>query len=878
MRSAKWFHVLCLLLLAGMPAMSSSQVLEQDSLVLVDLYNYLDGPNWNGKWDLNTPVSTWYRLTLENGRVTSLNLGANNLSGNLIPSSLANLDSLTYLDLASNPKLTAPVPDALYQLDALVQIDFSLNGMTGSFSSQIANLKNLIVFKVNESNFSGPVPAELSQLKNIQYIYLGGNNFDEPVLETLVQLPALKTLNLWGAVLHEEIPPEIGNLHDLETLILSNNQFYGTVPQELTTITGIKQLDLSYNDLDSLPDFAPLVNLTRLYIDNNNLSFDDIEPQMQLNIDNYRYSPQDSCGDGGSLTTWTGEKLELTAPDASALNQYQWIKDGLDLPGENSRTFLEYASGYSDAGRYSCRITNPGVPDLTIYMKSVMVYVRDYGFLQDSLALVDLYNSTGGANWLRKEGWLSKPLSEGWQGVQMSGSRVTHILLSANNLDGTIPHTIGNMDSLMIFQAGNNQLTGSLPEEFGNLKKLKVLDLRVNQMSGALPFAIGYAKALTEIYLFDNQFSGQLPVELWQLTNMEILNLSGNDFEGELPAAIGNLTKLRYFSVYDNQMTGAIPDEVYSLTNLTDLVLSYNKFSAAPISPLIGNLVNLKSLYMAEINAMGSIPDEIGSLTELDILHLFGNQLTGAVPASFNNLHKMYALYLHKNKLDALPVLDSLPSYTSLHVYKNQLMFDDLEPFMGLGFSNFEYSPQDSVGEKMDSVLTPGQFMYLAAHVDGSSNAYQWLLNGAEIPGAQYFEYVINEASAADTGVYICRITSVLVPDLKLYTRPSHLQMKVPQDLSAYEPGSPLRFDLAQNYPNPFNQQTVIRYQLASAGKVSIELFNLQGQYVCEILHAEQNAGSYTINTDMGNLASGVYYYKFQAGEFTAIRRMILLR
>ena len=92
----------------------------------------------------------------------------------------------------------------------------------------------------------------------------------------------------------------------------------------------------------------------------------------------------------------------------------------------------------------------------------------------------------------------------------------------------------------------------------------------------------------------------------------------------------------------------------------------------------------------------------------------------------------------------------------------------------------------------------------------------------------------------------------------------------------------PTRFGLGQNYPNPFNPGTVIPYQLATAGYVRLEVFNLLGQRVAMLVEGELAAGSYTAQWDARDaagygVAAGVYVYRLTAGDATATRRMVLV-
>ncbi len=85
-------------------------------------------------------------------------------------------------------------------------------------------------------------------------------------------------------------------------------------------------------------------------------------------------------------------------------------------------------------------------------------------------------------------------------------------------------------------------------------------------------------------------------------------------------------------------------------------------------------------------------------------------------------------------------------------------------------------------------------------------------------------------------------------------------------------------FKLAQNYPNPFNPSTVIKYAIPSNSKVSLIVYDLLGKEVLTLVNGEKASGSYEVNFDAKNLASGIYYYSLKAGNFTETKKMILLQ
>jgi hypothetical protein len=88
---------------------------------------------------------------------------------------------------------------------------------------------------------------------------------------------------------------------------------------------------------------------------------------------------------------------------------------------------------------------------------------------------------------------------------------------------------------------------------------------------------------------------------------------------------------------------------------------------------------------------------------------------------------------------------------------------------------------------------------------------------------------------------------------------------------------------LGENYPNPFNPTTTIAFDIAVAGNVSIEVFNIRGQKITTLVNDEFTAGPHTVNWDGvdsygRSVSSGIYFYKMTTEDFTATRKMILMK
>jgi hypothetical protein len=92
------------------------------------------------------------------------------------------------------------------------------------------------------------------------------------------------------------------------------------------------------------------------------------------------------------------------------------------------------------------------------------------------------------------------------------------------------------------------------------------------------------------------------------------------------------------------------------------------------------------------------------------------------------------------------------------------------------------------------------------------------------------------------------------------------------------DPGVVQDFTLSQNYPNPFNPATMIRYGIPYRSRVRLAVFNTLGQQVAVLQDGEQDAGRHEVKFDGSVLASGVYFYRLQAGSFTQAKKLLLLR
>ncbi len=133
---------------------------------------------------------------------------------------------------------------------------------------------------------------------------------------------------------------------------------------------------------------------------------------------------------------------------------------------------------------------------------------------EDSLALVALYESTGGENWrspvYSPNNWLTAaPLHE-WSGVKVENDRVTEIDISNKDLVGVIPDELANLTNLRVLDLHNNQIGGQLPRELSSLSSLEVLRLGRNHLKGILPPGIWRISSLRVLSIENNELTKAL--------------------------------------------------------------------------------------------------------------------------------------------------------------------------------------------------------------------------------------------------------------------------------------------------------------------------------------------------------------------------------
>jgi len=172
------------------------------------------------------------------------------------------------------------------------------------------------------------------------------------------------------------------------------------------------------------------------------------------------------------------------------------------------------------------------------------------------------------------------------------------------------------------------------------------------------------------------------------------------------------------------------------------------------------------------------------------------------------------------------------------------------------------------VGVSTMAVIIPQGFQYVTGAAD------------VEAP-TTWTEYIYDLSAYDGQDVYIA-IRCVSDDAFVFYV--DNFSVHTDGGSSSEDPTAPvLQTELKGNYPNPFNPTTTIRYSVKEAGPVEIEIYNVKGQLVKQLLQEDKAAGEHTViwnGTDQNNQAvsTGVYFYKMNAGKYSSTRKMIMMK
>ncbi|UCH62827.1 MAG: leucine-rich repeat domain-containing protein [Fidelibacterota bacterium] len=462
-----------------------------DSLALVALYNATGGGGWNNTWDLDAQVYTWHGVTIDGGRVTSLNLLTNNLSGSIpaqigdltglqalnlslnnlngeIPAEIGNLTNLGYLNLEAN-SLTGEIPDGIGNLVNLGELRLERNQLTGNIPAGIGSLTSLTVLRLYSNQLTGLIPAQIGGLTSLTVLRLNSNQLTGDIPPEIGNLTSLTVLYLHDNQLTGSIPGQIGNLSGLTELFLYSNQLTGNIPAEIGNLTSLTNLNLWHNQLTGpIPDaLQNLTSLTRLDLDDNQLT--------------------------GSIPAWIGNLINLEVMYIGG-NPFSG-----EVPGEIGTLPNLHTLGINTF-QLPPGATRPGWNNL------------------DNITSIYLY------------GRMANDVIPDWVGTL---TQLTKFYLVDHQLPGGIPDWVSNFTGLTALYIRRNELGAPIPAWIGNLTGLEYLYLNDNQLSGAVPAGIANLSQVRALFLYNNQLDVLPDLSGGSLSSLQWLRVQDNRFTFE---------------------------------------------------------------------------------------------------------------------------------------------------------------------------------------------------------------------------------------------------------------------------------------------------------------------------------------------------------
>ncbi|KAL6311414.1 hypothetical protein AAG906_035488 [Vitis piasezkii] len=457
---------------------------------------------------------------------------------------------------------------------------------------------------------------------------------------------SLAYLDLRDCAFEGEIPLAFGDMNALERLDISGNRLYGEIPDTFGNMTRLTYLALSSNQLQGgIPGaIGELASLAYLELSSNQLeglpkTFGRSLVHVDISSNQLRGSIPDTVGDMVSL-----ERLSLS------VNQLQ---------GEIPKSFSNLC--YLDELELDSNNLTGQLP-------------------QDLLAC---------ANGTLRTLSLSDNRFRGLVPYLTGFSVLERLYLDYNQLNGTLPESIGQLAELTWFDIGSNSLQGVISEaHFFNLSNLCHLDLSYNSLTfnmslmwvppfhqlDVLPdWFWNLTSNINTLNISNNQIRGVLPNLSSQFGTYPDIDISSNSFEGSIPQLPSTVTRL---DLSNNKLSGSI-SLLCTIANsyLVYLDLSNNSFTGA-LPNCWPQWASLAVLNLENNKFSGKIPNSLGYLQLIQTLHLRNNNLTGELPLSLKNCTNLRLIDLGKNRLSGkipLWIGGSLPNLTILSLRSNRL-------------------------------------------------------------------------------------------------------------------------------------------------------------------------------------------------------------
>ncbi|KAG4922164.1 hypothetical protein JHK86_050977 [Glycine max] len=573
--------------------------------------------------------------------------------------------------------------NALFKLVNLQELSMSNCNLSGPLDPSLTRLQNLSVIRLDQNNFSSPVPETFANFTNLTTLHLSSceltGTFPEKIFQvatlsvvdlsfnynlygSLLEFPLnspLQTLIVSGTSFSGGIPPSINNLGQLSILDLSNCHFNGTLPSSMSRLRELTYMDLSLNDFTGqIPSLNMSKNLTHLHFWRNGFTgsitsyhFGGLRNLLQIDL-------QDNFLDGSLPSSLFSlpllRSIRLSNNNfQDQLNKFSNISSSkleiLDLSGNDlngsiptdifqlrSLCVLELSSNKLN-GRLKLdvihRLANLSTLGLSHNHLSIDTNFADVGLISSipNMKIVELAscNLTEFPSFLRNQ------------------SKITTLDLSSNNIQGSIPTWIWQLNSLVQLNLSHNLLSNLEGPVQNPSSNLRLLDLHDNHLQGKLQIFPVHASYLD---YSSNNFSFTIPSDIGNFLSSTIfLSLSKNNLSGNIPQSLCSSSSMLVLDFSYNHLNGKIPECLTQSERLVVLDLQHNKFYGSipdkfPVSCVLRTLdLNSNLLW-------GSIPKSLANCTSLEVLDLGNNQVDDGFPCFLKTISTLRVMVLWGNK------------------------------------------------------------------------------------------------------------------------------------------------------------------------------------------------------------------------------------
>ncbi|XVF81457.1 hypothetical protein PTKIN_Ptkin15bG0156700 [Pterospermum kingtungense] len=593
-----------------------------------------------------------------------LYLSDNHFNHSEIPSGIANLSSLSHLDLSVSA-FSGQIPSQVLKLSKLVVLDLCGNELElqtpglRNFVEKLTNLKELNLNEVHISStipqnlgnlssltslslrncslqasigeltklkhlglshnqFSGQIPSSLANLTQLTYLSLSFNSFSPGTLSWLGKQTQLNVLSVEQANLYGEIPSSLANLTQLTDLSLVGNQLFGQIPPPLENLRQLTFLSLDGNQLMGPIPFW-LGNLTRLtFLDLGQNKLQGQVPKSNFNLVNLIVLFLNSNDLNGTLIFESFLNLK-NLTDLQLSDNNLSVLTNITINGTVPK--------FRNLGLASCNLLEfPNFlheqDDLEILELSgnkihgqIPKWVWDMS--KESLSILGLARNflTG----------FDKPIfpmtnlqmldlgNNSLQGsIPIPPPSIIIYNLASNSLTGEFTPLLCNLPSLAYLDLSHNNLSGTLPQCLANLSEsLLALNLRRNNFVGSIPKLCTKGSELRMIHFNQNRFVGQLPRSLANCVRVENLNMGNNQLNDTFPFWLGKLPELKILIVRRNQFHGTIQEQrgISEFPKLQIIDLSFNRFTGKLPSQQFQNWIAMKVVDAANLSYLHANSD-----------------------------------------------------------------------------------------------------------------------------------------------------------------------------------------------------------------------------------------------------------------------------